>query len=185
MSEYLADVLGSNGETIHQDEIMNGVVPAIVSNTQDEEKLGRIKVNFPWLADNSETDWVRVMSPFAGSSRGFFFLPEVGDEVLVAFQKGNINAPYVIGSLWSNIAKPPDENNYIKIIKTNCGHTITLDDTSGSEKIEIVDKAGTNKISIDSVANSIDIEGMIINITATGVLTLKGASVAIIPPPPG
>ncbi|MCP5054414.1 MAG: phage tail protein [bacterium] len=195
MSDTILDALGSGGEDINRAEVMHGVVPAIVSNIKDEKKLGRIKVNFPWLAENSESDWVRVASPYAGDARGSFFLPEVGDEVLVIFQKGNINAPYVIGSLWSNKAKPPEENadgkNNIKVfksraghtltfddaegkenlvIKSKSGHTITLDDASGSESIEIKDKAGSNKITIDSVTNNISVEcSMDLSFKATNV----------------
>jgi uncharacterized protein involved in type VI secretion and phage assembly len=185
MSGTITEALENNSDRLSNSEVINGVVPAIVSNIQDPEKLGRIKVTFPWLSEESETDWVRVLSFYAGSETGAFFLPEVGDEVLVIFQKGNINAPYVIGSLWSSKAKPPESNddgkNNIKIfksraghtitfnddtetqkakleIKSGSGHTITLDDAPGGEKIEIKDKSGNNKISFDATQNSITIE---------------------------
>ncbi len=183
MSDSIMDALGDQGATQNQTEIVHGVVPAIVSNVKDPDKLGRIKVNFPWLAENSESDWIRVASFMAGKERGAFFLPEVEDEVLVAFQQGNVNSPYVIGSLWSNKSQPPEKNedgkNNIKLIKTRVGHIITLDDNasapkidiksksghqiilddaSGSEKITIKDKTGSNKIIFDSTGNSIAIE---------------------------
>ena len=176
---------------------LNGVAPAVVTNNQDPEGLGRVKVRFPWLSDDNETDWVRVATLMAGPERGSFFLPEVGDEVLVAFEHGDINAPYVIGVLWNGQQKPPEtnsdgKNNIRKIrsrsgheivfndddtakkekieIHTKAGHRIVLDDSAGGEKIEIVDKTGSNKIVIDSVKNSISIEcGMQLKIKAQTV----------------
>jgi len=161
-----------------------GVVAGIVTDNQDPDGLGRVKVKFPWLSDNNETDWARISTLMAGGERGSFFLPEVEDEVLVAFEHGNINRPYVIGALWNAVDKPPEtnsdgKNNIRKIrsrsgheiifddnksdgqekveIHTKAGHKIVLDDSVGQEKIEIVDKTGSNSIVIDSVQNSIAI----------------------------
>lgn len=194
---------------------LNGVAPAIVTNNQDPEGLGRVKVSFPWLSDENETDWVRVATLMAGPERGSFFLPEVGDEVLVAFEHGDINAPYVIGMLWNGQQKPPEtnsdgKNNIRKIrsrsgheivfddddtakkekieIHTKAGHRIVLDDSAGGEKIEVVDKTGSNRIVIDSVKNSIGIEcGMQLKIKAqtveiegTASLTLKSNAILTI-----
>ncbi len=197
MSESILDYIGSPGEEAAQANRIYGVVPAKVTNTKDPEKLGRIKVNYPWLAEASESDWIRVASFMAGSSRGVFFLPEVGDEVLVSFQQGDFDSPFIIGALWSTDAKPPEENadgkNNIKLIKSRSGHTITisddtegqkakieiktnaghvilLDDASGKEKIDIKDKTGKNKITIDSVKNAINIESsMEIKLKATNI----------------
>jgi uncharacterized protein involved in type VI secretion and phage assembly len=162
-----------------------GVAAGLVTNNQDPEGLGRVKIRFPWISDDNETDWVRIATLMAGGERGSFFLPEVEDEVLVAFEHGDINHPYVIGALWNGVDKPPEtnrdgQNNIRKIksrsghefifnddntamqekieIHTNSGHKIVLDDSAGQEKIEIVDKTGGNKINIDSVQNSITIE---------------------------
>jgi len=161
---------------------IDGVVCGIVTNNEDKKKLGRIKIQFPWLSDKNETDWVRISTFMAGAERGSFFLPEKGDEVLVAFEHGDINRPYVIGTLWNEKAKPPEtnqdgKNNIRKIrsrtghelifndetnkgqivIHTKAGHQIILDDSNGKEKIEIKDKTGDNSISIDSAKNSIAI----------------------------
>lgn len=201
---------------------INGVAAGIVTNNQDPDCLGRIKIRFPWLSDNNETDWVRMATLMSGSARGTFFLPEVGDEVLVVFEHGDINHPYAIGSLWNSSARPPetnsDGNNNIRKIRsrsgheiifndddnamqekieihTNAGHKILLDDSSGQEKIEITDKTGSNKIIVDSVQNSINIEsamqlkiksqiieieaGAMMTIKAGGTLTIQGALVKI------
>lgn len=162
-----------------------GVAAGIVTNNHDPEGLGRVKIRFPWLSDDNETDWVRIAALMAGSQRGTFFLPEAGDEVLVAFEQGDINRPYVIGALWNGSANPPEtnsdgNNNIRKIrsrsgheivfnddgssmqekveIRTNSGHTIILDDSAGQQKIEIIDKTGSNKLIFDSVQNSINME---------------------------
>lgn len=130
-----------------------GVVIGIVTNNSDPENLARVKVKFPWLSGEDESNWARVASPMAGNERGITFLPEVDDEVLVAFEFGDINMPYVIGSLWNGVDKPPygndDGNNNIRIIKSRSGHVIRLDDTEGEEKIEISDKESKNMIIID------------------------------------
>ena len=165
-------------------EKIEGIVLGIITNNQDPEKVGRVKVKFPWLADSDETYWARVITLMAGKDRGTFFLPEVDDEVLVAFDHGDMNYPYVIGALWNGVDTPPETNadgkNNIRKIKsrsgheiifddnheekkekieihTKAGHTIVLDDSAGKEKIEIKDKTGNNSIAIDSVQNAIAI----------------------------
>ena len=176
---------------------INGIASGIVTNNQDPDELGRVKLFFPWLSDDNETDWVRVVTQMAGSGMGSFFLPEVDDEVLVAFEHGDINCPYVIGSLWNGKQKPPEtnsdgKNSIRKItsrsgheivlndddsgkqekieIHTKAGHKIVMDDSAGGEKIEIVDKTGSNKMVIDSMQNSINIESaMQLKIKATTV----------------
>ncbi len=123
-----------------------GVVSAIVTNIQDPDKLGRVKVKFPWLSDSNESYWARIATFMAGPSRGAFFLPEVNDEVLVAFEHGDINTPYIIGALWNGQDKPPqdnsDGNNHIKEIKSRSGHTLIFNDEDNKEKITLKSKVG-------------------------------------------
>ena len=162
-----------------------GVAAGVVTNNKDEKKIGRIKLKFPWLSDNNETDWVRIATFMAGSERGSFFLPEVGDEVLVAFEQGDLNHPYVIGALWNDTAKPPETNadgkNNFRLIKSRSGHIIKLDDTAGNEKIEIVDKSNSNKIIIDTKDNKISIiSNKDIEISApSGKVTISGNEIEI------
>lgn len=143
------------------DSKINGVVIGIVTNNNDPEDLGRIRVKFPWLSNEDESDWARVATLMAGKERGIFFLPEIDDEVLVVFGHGDINMPYVIGSLWNGKDVPPETNsdgkNNIRMIKSRSGHVIRIDDTDGKEKIEIVDKTEKNMISIDAKDNKISI----------------------------
>jgi len=139
-----------------------GVVPAIVTNNKDEEGLARIKVKFPWLSESDESYWARIATLMAGAERGSFFLPEVDDEVLVAFENGDINKPYMIGMLWNGKDKPPDTNengkNDLRFIKSRSGHKIILDDKDGEEKITIIDKTEKRKIVFDVKEKLIDIQ---------------------------
>ena len=143
------------------DSKIYGVVIGIVTNNNDPENLGRIRVKFPWLSNEDESDWARVASLMAGKDRGIYILPEIDDEVLVVFEHGDINMPYVIGSLWNGKDVPPETNrdgkNNIRMIKSRSGHVIRIDDTNGKEKIEIVDKTEKNIISIDAKDNKISI----------------------------
>jgi len=144
------------------DSRIYGVVAGIVTNNKDTEKLGRVKVKIPRLSGEDESNWARVTSFMAGKERGAFFLPEVDDEVLVAFEYGDINMPYVIGSLWNGKDVPPENNsdgkNNIRVIHSRSGHVITLDDSDGSEQIKIMDKTQKNMIIIDAKNNKISIK---------------------------
>ncbi len=141
------------------DQGIKGVAFAVVTNNQDSEGQGRIKVKYPWRDDQDESYWARVVTFMAGNDMGGYFLPEVNDEVLVAFENGDIDHPVIIGGLWSGAMKPPETNadgkNNRRLIKSRSGHLVILDDKSGSEKIEIIDKSGKNFITIDTAANKI------------------------------
>lgn len=136
---------------------MYGVVVGIVTNNKDPDGHGRVKVKFPWLSDEDESNWCRVVSPMAGNEMGMFFLPEVDDEVLIGFQHGDVNMPYILGSLWNGVDAPPVKNddgkNNVRMIKSRSGHVIRFDDTDGEEKIEIIDKTEKNVITIDTKNN--------------------------------
>jgi uncharacterized protein involved in type VI secretion and phage assembly len=136
-----------------------GVTVGVVTNNQDPEGLGRVKVRFPWLSDEDESHWARVVTPMAGNQRGLYFLPEVDDEVLVAFQHGDIRFPYILGALWNGKDKPPESNNganNLRTIKSRSGHIIRLDDTADAEKIEIIDK-NKNSIIVNTAKNTITV----------------------------
>jgi phage baseplate assembly protein V len=113
------------------------------------------------MADQVESDWARVVTPMAGSGRGIYFLPEVNDEVLVAFEHGNPDTPYVLGGLWNGKDKPPESNsdgkNDRRAIRSRSGNVIRLSDTDGDAKIEIIDSSGKNTIVISTKNNSITI----------------------------
>jgi uncharacterized protein involved in type VI secretion and phage assembly len=124
--------------------MMRGVVPARVVDQNDPRKMGRIKIQYDWQ-ESGETGWVRMVTPHAGSDRGFMFMPEKGDEVLVAFEHGDPERPYVLGSLWNGVDQAPREafwggdieNNDVKRIVTKSGHRIQFSDKEGKESIVI------------------------------------------------
>ena len=145
-----------------QSDRLYGICIGVVTNNQDPDGLGRVKVRFPWLSDAVESNWARVLAPMAGKDRGIYFLPEVNDEVLLAFEQGDIRFPYVLGSLWNGKDKPPETNkdgkNDRRIIKSRSGHMIVLDDSDDKPSIEIVDKSEKNRIFIDSAKNAMEIK---------------------------
>lgn len=149
-----------------------GVVVGLVTDNKDPDSLGRVKVTFPWLAADAESNWARVATLMAGKDRGTFYLPEVDDEVLVAFEHGDLDRPYVVGALWNGTDTPPETNsdgkNNKRLIKSRSGMTILLDDTSGSEKIEIADKDGKEKVVID-------MSGKKISLTSSGDIEISAA----------
>ena len=170
-----------------------GLAIGIVTDNKDPENLGRVKVKYPWLADDAESDWARLAAPMAGKERGFFYLPEINDEVAVAFEHGDLDRPFILGALWNGEDVPPlraseavgsDGAVNKRVIKTRAGHMIMLDDTRGAEKIEVVDKTGNNRIVIDSATNKLmigmagDIEvDTDTNIKLTGInITIEGRS---------
>jgi uncharacterized protein involved in type VI secretion and phage assembly len=154
-------ITGLLEQTRRNESKIFGVVAGIVINNKDPEKLGRVKVKIPRISGEEESNWARIVTFMGGKERGAFFLPEVDDEVIVAFEYGDVNMPYVIGSLWNGKDKPPEQNangkNDIRVIKSRSGHIIKLDDTENNEKIEIIDKAEKNKIIIDTKNNKISI----------------------------
>ncbi len=144
----------------NEEERYYGVTIGIVTNNKDKDGLGRVKVKFPLLSETDESYWARVLSPMAGKERGLYCLPEIEDEVLVAFENGMIDCPYILGGLWNGVDKPPESNQSgvnRRLIKSRSGHTIILDDTKDKEKIIIQDKTQKNKIEIDSVGNKLTI----------------------------
>ena len=161
-----------------------GVVIGLVTNNRDEGGLGRVKVKFPWLSDQHESQWARIASPMAGNDRGLYFLPEVDDEVLVAFEHGDMRFPYVIGALWNGKDKPPANNedgkNNVRVIRSRSGHEIRFGDEDGRETIAIVDSSGRNRIVVDTANNAITITSAgDLTLSAQGTIALQAKQVAI------
>jgi uncharacterized protein involved in type VI secretion and phage assembly len=162
-----------------------GVVVGVVTNNQDPDGMHRVKLRFPWLNLDDESHWARVAVAMAGNGRGAYFLPEPDDEVLVAFEHGSLEHPYVIGALWNGKDKPPENNsdgkNDNRSITSRSGHVVRLCDKQGDERIEIVDKTGSNRIVIHSSDNRISIEaqGDIAIKSATGKVTIEAIGVEI------
>ncbi|HEY7319983.1 MAG TPA: phage baseplate assembly protein V [Candidatus Binatia bacterium] len=104
---------------------INGVVKGVVTNVNDPEQKGRLKVRFQSLEGQHETDWIQIATIGAKHS-GSFFAPEIDDEVLIAFDGGDTRSPYVIGSLWNRRNKPPVRNEGPLVIEDAYGNTISM-----------------------------------------------------------
>jgi uncharacterized protein involved in type VI secretion and phage assembly len=147
-----------------------GVVIGMVTNLNDPDKLGRIKVKYPWLPKSNgaeiESDWVRLATPSGGNGRGIYFAPEINDEVLIGFEQGDPNYPYIVGLLWNGKDKPPegvgeavsDGKVNQRVIRSRTGHLIILDDTQGKEKVIIQDAGGKESIVMDKAGKSITLK---------------------------
>lgn len=167
-----------------------GLVIGIVTDNQDPDGLGRVKVKFPWLSEEHASNWARVVAAGVGADRGIQFLPEVNDEVLIGFEQGDIHYPYVLGGLWNGQDAPPESGSQNiggdgkvqrRIVRSRTGHTITLDDSDSGGGITIEDKQG-NIIKLDSQSNAVTIEvkgnatlqaGGNLTVEARGNLTLQ------------
>ena len=149
-------------------------IAEVVAN-DDPKKQGRVQVRFFWQRHLGEqTSWLRVQTPDAGvltdnsSNRGFQFIPEVGDQVMVSFEQGNPHRPYVSGSMYHG-KNTKEVSNNIRSITTKSGSTIVFDDTESAEKITIKDKKG-NIITFDSKDKSLSLQSPeTINISAKNV----------------
>lgn len=157
---------------------------AVVKDNADPDKMGRVKVSFAWQELIGEVSpWIRVLSPHAGPNQGIQFIPEIGDQVLVDFEGGDAESPYVVGSLY-HAGHTPDnawssEDNNTKIIRTRSGHTIELDDTEGEEKINIYDDGGSI-ITFDTKEQSLTISAMKkIDINANNINITAGKDITI------
>jgi phage baseplate assembly protein V len=159
-----------------------GVVEALVQeNVGDDE--GRVKVSFPWFG-RMVTDWCRVSQLYAGGGYGSVFVPEKGDEVLVAFIHGDMRLPIVLGGLYNGVDKPPTARTNgrdQKLIKTKHGHQVLLDDTQAQAAVRITSAAG-HMVELDDEGKAIRItaaDGGSVTVTATGEVTLKAPKVTI------
>lgn len=126
------------------------IVVGIVTDNRDPQNQGRVKVKYPWLTEDHSSDWARQAAPMAGNGRGFYFLPEVDDEVLVCFEHGDIRRPYVVGALWNGKDAPVEGNDQAvsggkvnrRSLKTRIGHTLLLDDTDGKGEMNLTTASG-------------------------------------------
>ena len=155
----------SEMENIPMNPISNPIAqPQVAWVKTNADQKGRVKVQHQWQKKlNKETNWIRVQTPDAGKSddvaqnRGFVFIPEEGDLVMLGYENGDPNRPYVAGSVFpENESLGCGANNYVKTIITRSGHTIKLDDSKGKEKIQVYDIKG-NIVEIDTVDDTINI----------------------------
>jgi uncharacterized protein involved in type VI secretion and phage assembly len=170
---------------------LKGVAIAIVTQNEDDLKLCRVKVRYPWHDKPGESYWARLSMPMAGPDRGLVLIPEVDDEVLVGFEREDLRFPYVLGALWNGKDKPPraneDGKNDKRILQSRKKHYLLFDDGSKGV-VELAHEKGRkvtfddtgfavqdengNTVKVDSGSGSMTIE-------AKGQLTIKAATITI------
>lgn len=181
-------------------EFRSGVLSAVVTDVADPDQLGRVKVKIPVLSDQFESWWARTVQPGAGAGRGLVVLPEVGDEVLVAFAQGSLMQPFIIGGLYNGQDKPDkawsehvDRNAGTvtrRAFTSRTGMLVEFLEASGEEKLTISSSGGKQRITlVQTGAGGIEIEAQgAVSVTATkditvsadsGTLSLKGNKVSV------
>ncbi len=191
----------AHSETGHEaGGYVKGVAVALVTQNRDDDGLCRVKVSYPWHDKPRESYWARLATPMAGKDRGFLTIPEVNDEVLVAFEREDLRFPCVLGSLWNGKDKPPHNNddgkNDKRAFRSRKKHYLLFDDGSKGvvelshekgRKITFDDqgftvqdeKGNTVKVNSDSGAMTIEAKGQLkikaasITIEATSTLDVK------------
>jgi uncharacterized protein involved in type VI secretion and phage assembly len=173
-----------------------GVFPALVTDVKDPDGQGRVKISLPWAPDTDGSRyevWARLATMMGGNNRGSWFVPDVNDEVLVAFEAGNPRRPYIVGGLWNGSDKPPASmdgggKNNKKVLRSRNGVQVTLDDSEGQEKM-ILETPGGQKITlkdgpgaveiVDGNGNSVKLETAGITVTASAKVTINASQVEI------
>lgn len=186
-------------------ERVYGLTLAKVTSLDDPKFIGRIQVTFPWLTEQIDSAWAKLATPWAGSMRGTYLLPEVGDECVVAFQHGDLRHPYILGFLWDDTDRPPEITPHLEkrelrsksghkvvfddfpalgnlTLQSAQGHQVTLDDTAGAMKVSITDSSHALSITIDTAKAKITISAAAGNIelsTGAGQISVKAPSIDI------
>jgi uncharacterized protein involved in type VI secretion and phage assembly len=173
-----------------------GVYPALVTDIADPDSQGRVKITLPWAPDpggGQYSAWARLATLMGGNNRGSWFIPDMDDEVLVAFEGGDPRRPYVVGGLWNGSDAPPASmdgagRNPLKVLRSRNGVKITLDDSDGQEQL-VLETPGGQKITlkdgpgaveiVDSNGNSVKLETSGITVNAAAKVTISASQVEI------
>jgi uncharacterized protein involved in type VI secretion and phage assembly len=173
-----------------------GVYVALVTDVRDPDGLGRVKLRLPWAPDSDSGTyeaWARVATLMAGNKRGSWFIPDTGDEVLVAFEGCDPRRPYVIGGLWNGTDAPPESmdgggRNTKKVIRSRNGVKVTLDDEDGREQL-IIETPGGQKITlkdgpgsieaVDSSGNSLKLDSSGVTVNTSATVSIQAASLKV------
>ncbi|WP_439686361.1 Gp5/Type VI secretion system Vgr protein OB-fold domain-containing protein [Cupriavidus oxalaticus] len=159
---------------MNRSERSAGIVLGKVIAVRDPERLGRIQVNYPWLS-GPEQRWVPVAAPMAGGDRGAFFMPEVDDEVILAFDQGMWDHPYVIGFLWNPRQRPPSPDERQRMIRSRNGHALRMVDSTpaaGNKGALIIEDAHGNTVVMTNTHISINTRGALA-LNAVGSVTIN------------
>jgi uncharacterized protein involved in type VI secretion and phage assembly len=162
-----------------------GVHPALVTDVVDPDAQGRVRIRLPW-SPGTDGDayeaWARVATLMAGGGRGSWFVPDVDDEVLVAFEGGDPRRPYVVGALWNGADPPPATMdgagaNDVKMLRSRNGVTVTLEDRRGGERL-VLETPGGQRITLADGPGEVTVEdatGSRVTF-ATGGISIESAS---------
>jgi uncharacterized protein involved in type VI secretion and phage assembly len=182
----------TDGSERESDGFLTGLAVGQVTDNKDPQNLARVRVRLPWHMDGETSYWARLAMPMAGDGRGTYFLPEVGDEVLVAAENSDPSHLYVLGMLWNGQQKPPADNtdgaNNARLIKSRSGHIVRFNDDKSAPEIEVkladgqrvlldgsgitIDDAHQNSITLKASSGAIEV-------SAAQQLTLKAPTVSI------
>jgi len=173
-----------------------GIYPAVVVDINDPDGMGRIRIRLPWSPDSNGAAyeaWARIATLMAGNNRGTWFIPDVNDEVLIAFEAGEPRRPYVLGGLWNGQDNPHESmdgagNNYVKSIRSRNGVKITMDDTDGQESL-VLETPGGQRMTlkdgpgfveiVDSNGNFVKLETSGITVNASAKVTINASQVEV------
>ncbi|MEU4219142.1 phage baseplate assembly protein V [Actinoplanes sp. NPDC026623] len=152
------NVLGNDADT--SSPPVEGVTIGVVTDLDDPQGLGRVKVRLPFYSHCVESAWARIASPWAGQRRGSYLLPEVDDEVLIAFRHGDLTYPYVIGTLWNEKDPPPERSPALhrRELRSGKGHLLAFDDTDGHERLTVRSQGGL-EVTLDDATGQVRISG--------------------------
>jgi uncharacterized protein involved in type VI secretion and phage assembly len=171
-----------------------GVYPALVTDVQDPDGQGRVQVSLPFVnpaEGPAAAAWARLATFMAGNNRGSWFIPEVNDEVLVAFLAGDARHPVVIGALWNGEDSPPesmDTENNLRSITSRSGHRLLFDDSAGGEKVVLETKGGHRLVLDDAAGGTVTVShsgGATITVDAAGTVSVSALSKVAITAPAG
>ena len=162
-----------------------GVYPAIVTDLVDPKSLGRIQVKLPWLGNDAGGQdvraWATLVTPYADDDQGIEILPEVGTQVVVAFEAGDLRRPYVIGACWNGqekLPQAPTAANDKRVWKSRAKSVLEFDDTAGAAKVTIKMDSG-HTVVLDDAARQVQVRhanGSVITLTSAGGITIRANS---------
>jgi uncharacterized protein involved in type VI secretion and phage assembly len=194
--ESIGGMIGRSGRS-GSGRLTDGLTIGLVTNNQDPDGMQRVKVTFPYMSDNDESTWARLVLPGAGKARGLMIVPEVDDEVLVGFENGDIRRPFVLGGLWNGKDKPANADLVVsgkvktRSLTSRKGHQVMIEDTdsAASDTITLTLKDGKatlilggDKMSIihkDDVPVSIETPKATFKIAAGGDVKVTGTNITI------
>jgi uncharacterized protein involved in type VI secretion and phage assembly len=167
MSRY-----GESGQRV------GGVVIGTVKRVNDPRGEGRVLVQFPWMDGRNQSYWAPVATMLSGKGAGTWFMPEKDDEVLVAFDRGKVNHPYIVGFLWNGVDKPPETKAQHRVIRTPGGNILRFEDTDGATRVVVRSKGDHELLLDDGAASGITLKtkgGLSVTLSDMGAsIELKG-----------